>query len=68
MEERLEALEQAQREISQKMLDVIQTMQEEYGSVSLLQILKRSLIPNRRQSAYSKQGHKDHIAAKVEQL
>ena len=66
IEERLEALEQAQREISQKMLDMIQTMQEEYGSVSLLQILKRSLIPNRRQSAYSKKGHKDQIAVKVE--
>lgn len=59
MEERLEALEQAQHESNQKMLDVIQIMQDGYGSVSLLELIKRRFITYRRQSACSKQERKD---------
>jgi len=50
MEQRLGALEQAQRESNQKLFDAIRAIQEAYESIGLLQIIKRSLTPNRKQS------------------
>ena len=49
VEERLKALENTQRESNQRMFEVIHTMQERYEDTSLLDVIKRSLIPYRGQ-------------------
>ena len=50
IEERLKVLESAQRESDQRMFEVIHAMQERYEDTSLLDIIKRSLMPYRGQS------------------
>ena len=49
VEERLKALENTQRESDQRMFEVIHTMQKRYEDTSLLDIIKRSLVPYRGQ-------------------
>jgi len=49
VEERLKALERTQRESDQRMFEVIHAIQERYEDTSLLDIIKRSLMPYRRQ-------------------
>jgi septal ring factor EnvC (AmiA/AmiB activator) len=49
VEDRLKALENTQCESNQRMFEVIHTMQERYEDTSLLDVIKRSLIPYRGQ-------------------
>lgn len=49
VEERLKALENTQRESDQRMFEVIHTLQKRYEDTSLLDIIKRSLVPYRGQ-------------------
>lgn len=51
VEERLKALENTQRESDQRMFEVIHTLQKRYEDTSLLDIIKRSLVPYRGQGA-----------------
>ena len=49
VEDRLKAMENTQRESNQRMFEVIHAMQERYEDTSLLDIIKRNLIPYRGQ-------------------
>ncbi len=49
VEDRLKAMENTQRESNQRMFEVIHAMQERYEETSILDIIKRNLIPYRGQ-------------------
>ena len=51
IEKKLEDLELAQREINQKMLQTIRIMQERYGNIGLLEIIKRNLRQSLKEGA-----------------
>jgi chromosome segregation ATPase len=49
--ERLESLEYAQNKINERMLQLVQRIHEMYENTGLLEVIKRSLGPYRRQDA-----------------